>query len=241
MIRAVGVPRGRIGGTLGEMVIPVKTAWLWFVVCCRVAAAAIVFSASGLTRAAEPEWQSLFDGRDLGRWKPTPFGGEGEVRVEAGLIRIAVGSDMSGITWQGEFPQTNFEVSLEARRDEGFDFFCGLTFPVDEGVCSLIVGGWGGTVVGLSSIDGLDASQNATTTAGDFESDRWYTIRARVTPEQIVCFIDDKQVVDQAVAGHAFDVRGELLPARPLGIATYATAASLRSLRWRTLAASVPE
>jgi hypothetical protein len=209
--------------------------------CCWLATVAIVLSASGVGRAAEPGWQSLFDGRDLGHWKPTPFGGEGEVRAEAGMIRIAAGSDMSGITWRGEFPRTNFEVSLEARRDEGFDFFCGLTFPVGEGVCSLIVGGWGGTVVGLSSIDGLDASQNATTTAGDFVSNRWYAVRVRVTPEQIVCFIDDKQVVDQAVAGHAFDVRSEMLPARPLGIATYATAASLRNLRWRTLAPSAPE
>lgn len=203
--------------------------------CCLGAVIALLVSAPGLTPAAEPEWKSLFDGRDLGRWKPTPFGGEGEVHVEAGVIRIAVGSDMSGITWQGEFPRTNFEVSVEARRDEGFDFFCGLTFPVGEGSCSLIVGGWGGTVVGLSSIDGLDASQNATTTAGDFVSDRWYAVRVRVTPARITCFIDDKEVVDQAVAGHAFDVRSEMLSCRPLGIATYATAASLRNLRWRTL------
>lgn len=206
-----------------------------FIACCWLAAVAIAALPTGLASAAEPEWQSLFDGRDLGRWKPTPFGGEGEVRVEAGTIRIAVGSDMSGITWQGEFPRTNFEVSLEARRDEGFDFFCGLTFPVGEGSCSLIVGGWGGTVVGLSSIDGLDASQNATTTAGEFVSDRWYTIRSRVTPTRITCFIDDAKVVDQDVADHAFDVRSEMLACRPLGIATYATAASLRTLRWRTL------
>jgi hypothetical protein len=188
-----------------------------------------------LSPAAEPDWRPLFNGKDLGQWKPTPFGGEGEVRVEGGLMRIAVGSDMSGITWAGEFPRTSFEVSLEARRDEGFDFFCGLTFPVGDGACSLIVGGWGGTVVGLSSIDGLDASQNATTTAGDFESNRWYAIRVRVTPRRIVCFIGDKPVVDQAVEGHTFDVRSEMLPARPLGIATYATAASLRNLRWRSL------
>ena len=205
---------------------------------CWVAAVGMMAFAPGLTLAAEPEWDSLFDGRDLGQWKPTPFGGEGEVRVEAGVIQIAIGSDMSGITWDGEFPRTNFEVALEARRDEGFDFFCGLTFPVGEGECSFIVGGWGGTVVGLSSIDGLDASQNTTTTTSDFESGRWYRIRVRVTPERITCFIDDKEMVDQAVPGHAFAVRGEMLSCRPLGVATYATAASLRNLRWKTLAPS---
>lgn len=223
------------------MTRPGDTTLTRLAACSWVAAVAIMVSATGLASAAEPEWQSLFDGRELGHWKPTQFGGEGEVRVDAGVIRIAVGSDMSGITWQAEFPRTNFEVSLDARRDEGFDFFCGLTFPVGEGVCSLIVGGWGGTVVGLSSIDGLDASQNVTTTAGDFVSDRWYTVRARVTPTRITCFIDDKEVVDQAVAGHAFDVRNEMLSCRPLGIATYATAASLRNLRWRTIPPSASE
>ncbi len=208
----------------------------WLAACVTGAMWGIIAAAiPGASPAAEPGWRPLFDGKDLGQWKPTPFGGEGEVRVEEGLLRIAVGSDMSGITWTGEFPRTSFEVSLEARRDDGFDFFCGLTFPVGDGACSLIVGGWGGTVVGLSSIDGLDASQNATTTAGDFESNRWYAIRVQVTPRRIVCFIDDKPVVDQAVEGHTFDVRSEMLPARPLGIATYATAASLRSLRWRPL------
>ena len=34
----------------------------------------------------------------------------------------------------------------------------------------LIVGGWGGTVVGLSSIDGMDASENETTIT---ESLKW--------------------------------------------------------------------
>jgi hypothetical protein len=206
----------------------------------RLVAAIGVFVFAGLTSAAEPEWQALFNGQDLGRWKSTPFGGEGEVRVEEGVIRVAMGSDMSGITWHGDFPKTDFEVSLEARRDEGFDFFCGLTFPVGEGVCSLIVGGWGGTIVGLSSIDGLDASQNATTTSGEFETDRWYTIRARVTPERITCFIDQEQVIDQTVVGHTFDVRSEMLPSRPLGIATYATSASLRNVRWRNVARNVP-
>lgn len=210
---------------------------LRFLACLMGAMGSIIAVAISVSTAAEPDCRPLFNGKDLGQWKPTPFGGEGEVRVDGELLRIAVGSDMSGITWTGEFPRTNFEVSLEARRDEGFDFFCGLTFPVGDGACSLIVGGWGGTVVGLSSIDGLDASQNATTTAGDFESNRWYTIRVQVTPRRIACFIDDKPVVDQAVEGHTFDVRSEMLPARPLGIATYATAASLRNLRWRPLPA----
>jgi hypothetical protein len=31
---------------------------------------------------ADDGWQSLFDGRSLGQWKPTEFGGEGVVTVD---------------------------------------------------------------------------------------------------------------------------------------------------------------
>ena len=37
-------------------------------------------------------WRPLFDGRSLDGWKPTPFGGEGEVTVADGSIAIARGS-----------------------------------------------------------------------------------------------------------------------------------------------------
>lgn len=208
--------------------------WLVRAVFSIVATLSAALAAGPSARAAEPAWQSLFDGRDLGRWQPTPFGGEGEVAVTDDAICIAIGADLSGITWTGEFPQDEYEIALEARRDEGFDFFCGLTFPVEKESCSFIVGGWGGAVVGLSSIDGRDAANNDTTTSGDFVSNRWYRIRVRVSPERIECFIDDERVVDQPRAGRRFSVRDEMLPARPLGIASYATSARVRHIRWRS-------
>ena len=207
-------------------------------VCCGFFAGSSIVDAAPLDGA---QWESLFDGTTLGKWKPTEFGGEGEVTIEDGVLDIAIGSDMSGITWTGDFPRTDFELELDARRDDGFDFFCGLTFPVGEGVCSLIVGGWGGTIVGLSSVDGYDAAENDTTTAGDFESDQWYTIRVRVTSKTIVCFIDDEKVVEQERDGHTFDVRAEMLPSCPVGVATYATEASFRNIRWRTISSPTDE
>lgn len=187
---------------------------------------------------APPEWQPLFDGRALGHWKPTPFGGEGEVTAADGVLQIALGADLSGVTWQGEFPRQNFELALEARRVDGSDFFCGLTFPVAKSHCSLILGGWGGGVVGLSNIDGQDAANNATTQVVSFTNGRWYAVRVCVTPDRVVCFLDDEQVVDQPLAGHTLSVRGEVVPSQPLGIATYATTAELRNIRWRPLAES---
>ena len=37
----------------------------------------------------------------------------------------------------------DYELRLEAKRVEGGDFFCGLTFPVGKEYCTLILGGWG--------------------------------------------------------------------------------------------------
>jgi len=180
-------------------------------------------------------WRPLFDGKALGQWKPTGFGGEGEVVVEDGAIKIGMGADLSGITWTGDVPRQDYEISLDAQRADGSDFFCGLTFPVGEDPCSFIVGGWGGGVVGLSSIDGEDAAHNATTLFKEFKTGRWYAIRVRVTPERIVCFIDDEKVVDQPLAGRRLSIRDEVLPSKPLGIATYATTALVKNIRWRPI------
>jgi len=192
---------------------------------------------SGTGRAEAPaDWQSMFDGSNLGEWKSTPFGGEGEVTAADGVLRIAMGADLSGITWKGAFPRQNFELALEARRVEGSDFFCGLTFPVGESHCSLILGGWGGGVVGLSSIDGEDAANNPTTKVMSFTEGRWYEVRVRVTADRIVCLLDGEPIVDQPLAGHEISVREEVVPSQPLGIATYATTAEVRKLRWRAAA-----
>jgi hypothetical protein len=194
---------------------------------------------SGTSAAAKADgWRPLFDGKALGQWKPTGFGGEGEVVVEAGAIKIGMGADLSGITWGGEVPRQDYEISLDAQRADGNDFFCGLTFPVGQDPCSFIVGGWGGGVVGLSSIDGEDAAHNATTSFKEFKTGRWYTIRVRVSPERIVCFIDDEQVVDQPLADKKLSIRDEVSPSKPLGIATYATTALVKNIRWRPLPAA---
>src|SRR4051794_26841730 len=68
------------------------------------------------------EWRSLFDGQSLGRWEPTLFGGEGEVRVEDGRIVLGQGNDLTGITWKGEVPATvDYEIELKAMRVAGGD------------------------------------------------------------------------------------------------------------------------
>lgn len=181
-------------------------------------------------------WQPLFDGKTLGGWERTQFLGEGSVTVEDGRIVLAAGKPLTGITWAGPpLPKTNYELSLQAMRVEGSDFFAGVTFPVGESFCSLILGGWGGSVVGLSSVNGMDASENDTSQSIEFESGRWYDVRIRVTPAAIAAWLDGRQIVDQPLNGVEIETRIEVEPSKPLGVASYRTRAALREIRLKRL------
>lgn len=188
-------------------------------------------------RAATPEWQPLFNGKSLTNWQPTNFGGEGAVRVEDDRIVLETGGgDLTGITWTGpELPTSKYELALQAMRVEGSDFFAGVTFPVADSFCSLILGGWGGTVVGLSSINGRDASENDTTQSIAFESGRWYSVRIRVTPGKIEAWLDDRQIIDQDITGKTISTRIEVDLSQPLGVAAWRTKSALRDIRLRRL------
>jgi hypothetical protein len=116
----------------------------------------------------------------------------------------------------------------------GSDFFCALTVPVADSYCSLIVGGWGGALVGISSLNDMDASENETTKFLEFEKERWYRIRMRVTPKRLEAWIDKNKVVDVVISGKRVSLRpGEIENCRPLGIACWQTAAAIREVRFR--------
>lgn len=181
-------------------------------------------------------WKSLFDGKSLDGWKATNFGGEGEVHVEDGAIVLEQGNNMTGITYvRKDFPRMDYEVTLEGKKLKGNDFFCTTTFPVGDTFCSLVVGGWGGTVVGLSSVNTLDASENETSTLKEFKHNQWYKVRIRVTKDRIAAWIDDKQMVDLDTTDKKISVRIECEPCRPFGIATWNTGGAVRDLRVRLL------
>ncbi|MCX7888000.1 MAG: DUF1080 domain-containing protein, partial [Verrucomicrobiae bacterium] len=184
-----------------------------------------------------PKEISLFDGKTLGKWKIADFFGKpAKIGVVNGELHIGKGNPMAGIVWDGEPPaRINYEIELEAKRTEGDDFFCGLTFPIGKSPCTLICGGWGGTVVGLSSIDGYDASENPTSTSMTFKNNHWYRIRLRVTEKKIEAWIDDDQVIDFEVGEHRFSVRMEVEPCIPLGFATWNTGAAYRNIKLRKL------
>lgn len=181
-----------------------------------------------------PAERSLFDGKTLTGWKPTDFAGHGEVVVKDGTLVLETGQ-MTGVTWTNDVPTMNYEISLDAMRVEGSDFFCGLTFPVGKDPCSLIVGGWGGGVVGLSSLDSQDAASNETTKYITFKNGQWYAIRLRVTPGKIQAWIDNDKVVDVDTTDRTISIRLEVEESKPLGIASWSTTAALRNLKLRRL------
>lgn len=166
-------------------------------------------------------------------WSVAKYLTSGTVWVEDDTCFIGTGDSMTGIVWNGPLPTMNYEVTLDAKRVEGRDFFCGLTFPYNDDPCTLIVGGWGGGLVGISSLDGMDASENSTSTWREFENDHWYTIRLRVTPDKIQAWIDENQVVDVETEGHDIGIRFEVEQCRPFGIATYRTTGAIKNVRIR--------
>ncbi len=194
--------------------------------------------------AATNDWKVLFDGKTLAGWKPSTFASQGQVKVEApfkdgpSAILLEMSDNLSGITLTNiaDLPKVNYEVVLEAMKLDGSDFFCGLTFPVGSSSASFIAGGWGGAVVGISSIDGSDASENETTKFMKFERHKWYRIRVRVTAGKIEAWIDEDKMVDVEIAGRKISLRfGEIENSLPFGIAAYQTRTAVRDIRLRRL------
>jgi len=173
----------------------------------------------------------LFDGKSLDGWEITNFGPQGPVTVSGDQIILGMGEGCTGITWKRAFPRTDYEVSLDAKRIAGTDFFCGLTFPVGKDPCSLIIGGWGGATVGLSSIDGKDAAENETTSIRNFETSRWYHIRLSVTDRYVRAWIDSSEVVNFTIGPKKLSIRPEVELSRPFGITSWYTTAAIRNIR----------
>ena len=181
-------------------------------------------------------WRELFDGKTLAGFRVTDFGDGGSVIVTNGLLLFNRGNPFVGVNVTSSLPSMNYEVAFDAMRVTGSDFFCGLTFPVRDACCSLIVGGWGGGLVGLSNLDGADASENETVTFVSFEPGRWYRIRLKVTEQKIEAWIEQKKVVNLTTSGRKLSVRfGEITKSQPFGLVSWETGAAYRAIKIRSV------
>jgi len=182
----------------------------------------------------QPKIQNLFNGESLKGWEVIDWEGHGPVTVKDGCVIVGKGLGISGIKWKENFPKINYEITLDAKRVEGTDFFCGVTFPVKDSFNTLVIGGWGGCIVGLSCIDYEDAANNVTYDFREFETGRWYRIRLRVTEEKIEAWIDNDKIVDFIIGNYILSIRWEAESSKPFGISTWQTTGALKNIKLET-------
>jgi len=191
---------------------------------------------------AEP--QALFNGRDLAGWKIVPFGDGGAVNVLSnGIVSCGLGDPFTGIAYTNPPPTMNYELTLEAMRAEGSDFFIALTLPVETNFCTVIIGGWGGGLCGVSSVDYADASENQWSEALSLENNRWYTLRVRVTPGVLQVFLNNDlyKARIEFMDSKRLSLRpGDIDKTKPLGLATYRTRALWRNFALTPIATPLP-
>jgi hypothetical protein len=204
----------------------------------------LLLATATLLRADTPAANELvlFDGKSLDDWEARDAGASGNVELRDDLMIIGTGESLTGAVYKktDKLPVTNYEISLDVQRLDGLDFFCGLTFPVgDLKTCvTLVLGGWGGSVSGLSSIDGMDASENSTGHYRRFEDKKWYRVKVRVTPENIVVWSNDEKIIDFDTPGRKLGLRaGQIEDYAPLSLTTYQTTAAIRNVKIKTLPA----
>jgi len=188
--------------------------------------------------SAETPWIDLFDGRSLAGLEVTDFGGQGQVEVRDGRLRLGFGSPLTGVTWRTALPAGDYELRVVAAREDGSDFFCALTFPVGDAHLTCVLGGWGGSLCGFSSLDGHDAAHNDTRKLRRFEDGRDYELRIVVQSDLVAATLDGDDLCRIDPRRHRLGLRPEVLLSRPLGIASCEAAASVRVVQWRPRAAA---
>ena len=196
----------------------------------RVLFLAAMIGLSAFAQTKPGEWQSLFDGKSL-EGHAAQFKGHGPVRVESGNIVLGAGNQMTGLTWNGAFPKTNYEIRFEAARLQGNDFFASLTFPVGESFCTWVTGGWGGDVVRYFQHRRLGCCRQRNPDLFHLRDRTLVPLETAGIRRPGLAWIDDKQVIKVAIAGRKIGLRfGDMRAcSAPLGFASYLTAGGIRS------------
>ena len=190
----------------------------------------------------------IFNGKDLkglNILKKSYYEDHGKVKVEKGELIISKGMPGSGVNVDPkvfkELPRMNYEVLITAKRIEGGDFFCGLTFPIEKSYCTMILGGWGGGSIGLSNVDSMSAIENETSEFHEFKNNEWYDIHLIVSEKEIKATLNakgwkkKKKLFAIETKEHKYGIWWEQEPARPFGITTWNTKAAFKKIEIRKL------
>lgn len=203
-----------------------------------ISAALVITACKPPTRETRTlrKW-NLLSATEINHWKSADMPDTGKAEARDGEAIMEPGGPMTGLrygNWQtGGLPVCDYTVSYEAMRVEGGDFFAAITFPVRsiETCATLIVGGWGGGLVGISSIDGDDASNNSTRSEQRFENGKWYRLKLEVRDEEIKTWIDDRLVINTSIKARTIGLRpGYIENCAPFGLAAYGSTGRVRNL-----------
>jgi hypothetical protein len=188
----------------------------------------------GCVTSPASTWQSLFSKASLAPWTPVIFGGDGTIHMQDGAMILEAGSPLTGVIAAPNLPR-EYELRLRAVRLQGNDFFCGLTFPVRGSHLTLVLGGWGGAVCGLSNLDDMDAAHNDTRRLRHFNNGVPVQVVLRVSDDRVEVDLDDKEFLRVPLADRTLLLRAEMRLCQPLGFASFATRSALLACDFRPL------
>lgn len=182
------------------------------------------------------EWR-LLEAPLLQHWQSAGIEGEGSIAIAANEITLGPGQPMTGVkftAWSDlKLPLIDYAIEFEAMRVDGQDIFAGITLPIRsiDTCATLVVGGWGGGLVGISSIDGLNANENSTRGEHRFVNGQWYRFRLEVREDQLQGWLDERLVINASIKGRSISLRpGQIEQCVPFGVATYLTSGKVRGL-----------
>lgn len=205
--------------------------------CATLLFAVLLSSCSENKRNTPPtlRWD-LFSIPQIEKWEEAKMFKSGGITRETDGFTLKEGSPMTGIvfpSWLTDgLPVADYAINYEAMRVRGGDFFGSVTFPVrdEKTFVTFVLGGWGGSQVGLSCIDGYDASENTTGSSQRFENGRWYRVRIEVRPKEIKVLLDGRPIILTNIAGRTLGLRsGEIDQCVPFGFASYGTEGRMRA------------
>jgi hypothetical protein len=189
-------------------------------------------------------WTSLFDGKDLGRWRiiedPERPEASGKVRVQDG--QIVLGEEnvraMAGVGWTGEFPTMDYEVEWEGMVQKVTDTHRVMMFPAGKDLPFLAIRGE--AIEGkFGPVDGKQLEIHSASNQPPLLDGRWYPFRIRVSQaEGIGVWVDGHKVVSHRVTGFRFGGGMPDGPGVPKSLALGVdgpSAGGLRNIRMRSL------
>lgn len=188
-----------------------------------------------LAASCQSPWRALpLEGT---HWESVSLGGEGEVEFDEQGVLMRFGSPLTGVRWLGDALPDSYEVEVRAARIDGNDFFCGLNLPIGTDSATVVLGGWGGALCGLSCIDGMDASMNATRSFQDFSRGEVHVLRVRVDPQEVYAEVDGAELFRHTRGEGVLSLRAEVQPVGSFGVTCFQTTARIESVRWRPITA----